>query len=220
MKVIVLFLTLASFFGCQDNLIDDQKDGEFTSWSESLTLVDVRTMFNAGTSFMSDARTLSSISPFSFKDSVLSVGAIDASINYPYTTSEGLTSVAYKDSLIFNNSWNGYYMDGVTSMTTVEYGEYNGFKLLRITNESRFPPNSNWPNGYYARENRLFVESNGDIKEVDLKGYYALGEIEVSSRDGVIILFFYDFIRSNPKYQYLMLLDLSSRKNKVFKFDY
>jgi len=111
-------------------------------------------------------------------------------------------------------------MDGVSSMTIVEYGELDGFKLLRITNESNFPANQKWPNGYYARENRLFVENINALSEIDLKGYYALGEIRGSSKEGVIILYFSDFVRSEPKYQYFILLDLSSKKSKVFKFDH
>ena len=105
-------------------------------------------------------------------------------------------------------------------MTTVKYGESYGFKLLRITNESHFPPKPNWPDGYYNRENRLFVESNNILGEIDLRGYYVLDEIKESNRNGVIILSFSDFVRSVPKYRYLLLLDLSSKKRKVFRFDY
>jgi len=170
-------------------------------------------MYNSGASFMSDGRALLSISPFSYKDSIVSVGVTDTLVHYPYTTSEGTTSVRYKDSLIFQNSWNSYYMDGVRSIATVEYGESYGFKLLRITNESYFPP-------YYRRENRIFTENNNILSEIDLKGYYALGEVKESSRDGVIILYSFDFVRSDPKYRYLILFDLSSKKSKVFRFDY
>jgi hypothetical protein len=225
MKTIVIFLVIASFFGCEKNPIspDSQDGGDFTAWSNSLTLADVKAMYNSGVSFMSDVRTLPSILPFSYKDSIVSGSVVDTSVHYPYSTSEGTTSVRYKDSFIFQNSWNSYYMDGVRSITTVKYGESYGTKLLRITNESHFPPNPDWPNGYYGRENRLFIESNNILKDIDLRSYgvsYALGEIKGSSRNGVIILYSFDFVRSEPKYQYLILLDLSSKKSKMFRFDY
>ncbi len=220
MKTIVSFLIIIAFFGCKNNPVSPpQDDRDFTAWSDSLALADVKAMYNSGDCFMSDGRTLLSISPFSYRDSIVSGGVVDTSVHYPYTTSKGTTSVRYKDSLIFQNSWNNYYMDGV-QMTTVKYGESYGFKLLRITNESHFPPKPNWPDGYYNRENRLFVESNNILGEIDLRGYYVLDEIKESNRNGVIILSFSDFVRSVPKYRYLLLLDLSSKKRKVFRFDY
>jgi len=219
MKKNVIFLVITLFLGCENDsaLLDN---GDFTAWSDALTLTGVKAMYNSGPSFMTDVRTLPSTPPFSYKDSIISTDTVSPSVSYPYTRSEGTTSVSYKNSLIFHNSWNGYYMDGVSSMTIVEYGELDGFKLLRITNESNFPANQKWPNGYYARENRLFVENINALSEIDLKGYYALGEIRGSSKEGVIILYFSDFVRSEPKYQYFILLDLSSKKSKVFKFDH
>lgn len=196
MKTTVIFLVIVLFIGCENDPIS-LDNGEFISWSDALTLTDVKDMYNSGTSFMVDARILPLIPPFSYKDSIISTDTVSAPVSYPYTRSEGTTSVRYKDSLIFNNSWHGYYMDGVSSITTVEYGEHNVFRLLRITNESFFPANQKWPNGYYARENRLFVENNNILTEIDFKGYYALGEIRGSSKEGVVILYFSDFIRLN-----------------------
>lgn len=226
MRVIIFtLLIIALFQGCKTNPIsaDQQITGDFTAWSNSLTLADVQAMYNKGASFMSDARTLPSIPPFSYKDSIIFGSVVDTSVHYPYITSEGTTSVRYKDSLIFQNSWNSYYMDGVRSITTVEYGESYGSKLLRITNESHFPPNSDWPNGYYGRENRLFTGRNNILEEINLKSYgisYGLGEIKESNRDGVVLLYSFDFVRTEPKYQYLVLLELSSKKNRVFRFGY
>lgn len=220
MKATVIFVFIVLFLGCQNCPSIDQDNADFVAWSDALTITDVKAMYESGASFMSDVRVLPTTAPFSYKDSIISTDTVSPPVSYPYTRLEGTTTVYYSDSLIFHNSWNNYYMDGVSSITTVEYGELDGFKLLRITNESNFPANQKWPNGYYRRENRLFIENNNILSEIDLKSYYALGEVRGSSRDGVIILYSFDFVRSASKYQYLILFDLSSKKSKVFKFEY
>lgn len=222
MKKTVIFLIVALFYGCEKNPSSPcpQDNEDFTTWSNALTLNDVKAIYTSGDLFMSDARGLSSILPFSYKDSITSLGAIDPSVNFPNTTSEGITSIKYKDSLIFQNSWNRYYMDGASSITDIKYGESDGFKFLKIANASYFPPNQEHPSGSYGLENRLFILNDINLIEFNLKGYYALSEIKSSCTKGVVILYCFDFVRSNPKYQYLILLDLPSKENRVFRFDY
>ncbi len=221
MKKTVIFLVVALFFGCDKDTSSPccQDNKDFTTWSNALTLNDVKTMYDSEISFMSDARELSSISPFSYRDSITLIGVTDTSVHYPNTTSEGITSVKYKDSLIFQNSWNRYYTAGASSITDIKYGESDGFKFLKIANASYFPPNQEHPSGSYGLENRLFILNDINLIEYNLKAYYALSDIKSSCRKGVIILYCFDFVRSNPKYQYLILFDLSSKESRVFRFD-
>lgn len=223
LKVVLAgLIVFAVIQGCEKNSISQELDS-FDSWSNSLSLADVQAMYNSGESFMFDARYLSYTGPFSMKDSITNLGVDNEDMEYPYTNSEGLTKVSYRDSLIFQNSWNNYYMDPARSMTMVRFGELHNLQCLRITNQSHFPPNLEWSNGYYGTEHRFFIEKEGDFKELILKDYgvsYSLAEIKKSPREGVIILLSSDFPRSFPKFNYLILLDLCSENYKIFKFDH
>lgn len=219
MKAIVIFLIIATFFGCNNNPVSpDIKEGEtFEAWSDSLNLDDVQIMYNNGPSFMADARMIPSVAPFSYEDSVTFKGIIDTSKHYPWTTAEGITTIKYKDSLIFKNSWNNFYMEP-RSMTRIYFGEpCPGFKLLKIANESAIP------SGGYKRENRLFIVSSNILEEVDLPSLHIsfyFNEIRLGGRTGVVIIHAVDFPRSYPNYHYYILLDLLTRKNKIFRLSY
>jgi hypothetical protein len=188
----------------------------FEDWSDSLSFDQVMLMYDSAKSFMSDIRVLSESRPFIYKDSIISQGVFDTTADYHRTTSEGMTTVWYYDSLIFQNTWNAVYMDNYNWITTLRYGEVYNTKILRITNESHLPPNDNHPNGYYSRENELFMEIGVNFEEIALE-YYTINEIKALDNREVIIYHAINFVRNTPRKQYLVLFDIATQENKIFQ---
>lgn len=220
LTIFVAFFTLL-LVGCKENVVSiTQTQDGFETWANSITADSVRSMYNSAPAFMTDVRFTADIMPFSYQDSVTSV-VVDTAFHYPATRSSGLTRVKFYDSLIFKNTWNNEYMSGKI-MTVMNVGEVSGYKIFSIYNCSYFPEN-----GSYGTETHVFYvkagQGQGRLSEIDLLKCYAnngLGAIKKSTREGVIILSSYDYIRMEPKYRHLILYEISSQKYKRFDYPY
>lgn len=214
MKTIATLLAVLILFGCEkltNPEVEEVVTDTTSIFNDSITFAVVQAWYDSGTLFMSDARSLPSIQPFSYVDSITSFVA-DTSAPYPLTKSEGETRIKHKDYSIFHNSWNYPYMQQYRQMTIVEYGELNEYKVLRITNESHFT------SGSYGRENKLFVDNGSNLVAVNYWSYYSVNGIKISNaKMNVLIAMSHGFPRAYPHYVYLTLIDLSNNQSAVFK---
>lgn len=210
-RLIFVFILLAFNTACTSLILEPETS--FKTWTESLSANEVVELYNSATAVLSDARSTESISPFSYRDSITKI--VVGTAKYPYSNSEGITSVYYKKLLIFQNSWNYSYMAPSLSITEIMSGICFGIKIVKITNESYFSPN------HYSHENRLFIERNGLLEEInlDVAGVsYAFTAIKMTARKNVVIFYTTDFIRSSGPGRYLILFDLATKESK--KYDY
>lgn len=228
MKKIFIFATvffLTFNFACTSLILEPEislilePEISFKTWTDSLSSAKVIKIYDSAIPMLNDARDCESINPFSYKDSITKT--IMGTEEYPYSSSEGMTSVYYKKLMIFQNSWNYSYMESSRSITEINYGICFGMKVLKIENESHLPPKYGWPDGYYSRENRLFIERDDVLEEIDLGAAmvsYAFTEIRITTKKNVVIFDTSDFVRSFEQGQYLILFDLATKESKRYKY--
>lgn len=199
-KIAVLFLVLLSFsfFSCE------KKASEFETWALFLTWDEAREILESpNSSFMRDARTIPNLGiSFSYQDEVTKQGSISAEVSYPYTLSEGKTTVFHAGTKIFEEAWGVPVYAGANMMTQVMYGELSGASCLRITNQTEG-----------RLEHKLFLDESGLFREIDLKGMgvtYDLWIGSATTMDGVLIIHTADFVRTDNRQEHIILLEMST----------
>lgn len=223
MKKLYSFLSIfILFIGCQHlGTETEQKtpsnSGSFSNWSNSLTLGQVKEMYQTSGEFMFNARQSSqSIGEFSWRDSIFAVYPNDPN-EYPYTLDSGGTQVFWRHYNIFKNSWNRPYATPANLLTLIYYGYTDGAQVLQIINQSYYPEVPN-PIFRYRRENRIFIISGGRLINIDPDEFgflYYLGTIKKTNRPGVIIFGSGSFPRSLPEARYY-LVETSTGEYKMF----
>ncbi len=211
-KNFILFLMLLSFsfFSCEE------KESEFEIWASSLTWDEAQEILESSrSSFMRDARTIPSLgASFSYQDEITEQGDISADVSYPYTLSEGKTTVFHAGTKIFEEAWGVPTYAGANMMTQVMYGELSGISCLRITNQTE---GDGGQSSYL--EHRLFLDENGSLREVDLKGMGVTYDLWIGSAamEDVLIIHTADFIRTDNRQEHIILLEIST--GRYFRMD-